>query len=127
MSTNTISHSEPQSYTESTPAIIEACCSALDAKKAENIRALYLGENSSLTDYYIIAIGNSPPHLKALSESIKLALKEANWETIQLDAQADSGWIVIDAFDFMVHLFTQEQYDYYRLEDLWKDSKVIVS
>ena len=97
------------------------------AKKAADIRILYLGEKSSLTDYYVIATGLSPPHLKALYQAVQETLKNSGFSVIGAEARQESGWIIIDASDCVVHLFTQEQRDYYQLEALWKDAEMLTA
>jgi ribosome-associated protein len=104
---------------------IEACCQALDDTKADNILVLYLGEKSSITDYYIIASGMSKPHLKALSRTVDELLDEREVEPLIIDSVQNSGWVIVDAFDFMVHIFIPEQREYYNLESLWKDAEII--
>ncbi len=106
----------------SIPETLTNCCQALEDKQAKAIRILYLGAKSSLTDYYLIATGNSLPHLKALSQAVKVSLHQDKIMLNGLDNRLESGWLVIDAYSFMVHLFTQEQRDYYDLENLWKDA-----
>ena len=102
---------------------VKACCKALEDKKAENLKVIYLGEKSSISDYFIIATGNSPPHLKALRVTIEDALDDLCVDIIGMDAEPRSGWMVVDAYDFMVHLFLPEVRDFYRLESLWKDAR----
>ena len=104
---------------------IRVCCVALDDRMAEDLKVLYLGERSSITDYLIIASGNSDPHLKALRAALEGALKELKLRPIGLDADPASGWLVVDAFDFMVHLFLPEKRDFYHLESLWKDADYV--
>ena len=104
---------------------IEACCQALDDTKADNILVLYLGEKSSITDYYIIASGMSKPHLKALSRTVNEILDAREVEPLIIDSKPNSGWVVVDAFDFMVHIFIPEQREYYNLESLWKDAEIV--
>jgi ribosome-associated protein len=107
------------------PAILQSCIDALDAKKAESIRILYVGEVSSITDYFIIATGTSNPHLKALSKAVIEVLDKADEEAVASGVGDQSGWVVVDAFSFMVHLFTEETRAYYNLEGLWKDGALI--
>ena len=102
---------------------VKACCRALEDKKAENVKVLYLGEKSSITDYFIIATGNSHPHLKAMRAALEEALENLHVDIFGIDAEPRSGWLVVDAYDFMVHLFIPEMRDNYRLESLWKDAE----
>ena len=101
---------------------IRCAIEALEDKKAENIRVLNVSEKSSITDYLVIATGTSDPHIKAMKGALDQALKAAGVKLIGEDREIGSGWIVVDAFDFMVHLQTAEMRDFYRLDQLWRDA-----
>lgn len=89
------------------------------------MRVLQVGEISSITDYFIIATGTSNPHLKALSQTVADSLEASGQEAVITGAGDQSGWVVVDAFDFMVHIFTKEMRDFFNLEGLWKDGTLI--
>ena len=97
-------------------------CEALLDKKAEDLKLLYFGDKSSLTDCFVIATGTSDPHLKALRNNLESTLKKHNIEILSRDRFQPSGWLVLDAIDFVVHLFSKEQRENYALEHLWKDA-----
>jgi ribosome-associated protein len=97
-------------------------CNALLDKKAEDLTLLYFGEKSSLTDCFVIATGTSDPHLKALRDNLEKTLKENDIETLSRERFKPGGWLVLDAIDFVVHLFSREQRENYALEHLWKDA-----
>ena len=97
-------------------------CEALLDKKAMDLKLLYFGDTSPLTDCFIIATGTSDPHLKALRNNVEKALKENDIETLSKDRFQPGGWLVLDAIDFVVHLFSKEQRENYALENLWKDA-----
>ena len=99
-----------------------SCQSLLD-KKACNLKLLYFGEKSPLTDCFLIATGTSDPHLKALRNNLEVVLKENKIETLSKDRFHPGGWLILDAIDFVVHLFSKEQRDNYALEHLWKDAE----
>lgn len=101
---------------------LQVACQALLDKKAENLKLLYFGDKSPLTDCFIIATGTSDPHLKALRNNLEVILKENHIETLSKDRFQPGGWLVLDAIDFVVHLFSEEQRDNYALEQLWKDA-----
>ena len=94
----------------------------IDDKKGEAIRVLDVRETSSITDYMILATGTSNPHVKAIKAGLDKALSEAGVKLLGQDREVGSGWIVVDAFDFMIHLQTEEMRDLYRLDHLWRDS-----
>lgn len=104
---------------------IRCAVAAIEDKKGESIRVLDVRGKSSVTDYLILATGTSNPHLKAMKLALDKALKDAGIELLGEDRNIGSGWIVIDAFNFIVHLQTEEMRDFYRLEQLWKDAKIV--
>lgn len=99
------------------------CCHLLDEKKAACIRVLHVKPVSSITDYFILANGVAHPHLKSLCDALEENLKEQSIPVIGVEKESESGWAVIDAFDFMVHLFLPAQRDFYQLDALWKDAE----
>lgn len=107
------------------PESVQSCVYALDQKKADNLRVLYVGGVSSVTDYFIIATGTSNPHLKALSRAALEAIDQSGEEAMVAGQGDQSGWVVVDAYDFIVHLFTAETRAFFNLEGLWKDGTLI--
>lgn len=103
-------------------AELKCAVSAIEDKKGEALRILDVREKSSITDYLILVTGTSDAHLKALKGALDKALKAADVRLIGEDRTLSSGWLVVDAFDFMIHLQTEETRDFYRLDQLWKDA-----
>ena len=103
-------------------ALVKLCCLALDEKKAEDLRVMDVSEQSSITDFLVLATGNSAPHLRALRIEVEKALDTAKARIVGMEIPQDTGWMVIDAFDVMIHLFTADQREHYALENLWKDA-----
>ena len=114
--------SKPMPTTDSL-RLLQHCCQALDDKKAVELRVLDLAGKSSITNYLLIATATSAPHLKALRGAIESTLKEEKASLAGSEYGTDSGWLVVDAYEIMVHLFLPDQRDNYRLESLWKDAK----
>ena len=102
---------------------LRIACEALLDKKAEDLKLLYFGDKSPLTDCFIIATGTSDPHLKALRNNLEVVLKENKIETLSKDRFQPGGWLILDAIDFVIHLFSKEQRENYALEHLWKDAE----
>ena len=95
---------------------------ALDEKKAEDLRVLDVRDQSSITDYLVLATGTSDPHLRALRVELEKTLDGAGAVIVGIESVQGSGWTVFDAFEIMVHVFTAENRAKYRLELLWKDA-----
>jgi ribosome-associated protein len=102
--------------------LLQLIVQALDLKKAEDLRVLDVSKLSSITDYLILATGTSEPHLRALRIEVERILDEQKAKILGVDTTKSSGWTVVDAFEIMVHLFTPENRDKYRMELLWKDA-----
>lgn len=76
-------------------------------------------EISNLTDYCVIATGTSAPHLKALMSEVQHRVKLQGREA-RRSGLPESGWVVVDCFDAVAHLFAPEARAYYAIEKLWK-------
>lgn len=110
---------------QDTLKVVKECYEALEDKKAIDIKILKVAKQSSLTDYFVIATGTSEPHLRALRNAIERKLKDLKQINLNVDYEPNSGWAVIDGFDFMVHLFINEKRELYGLENLWNDAEVV--
>jgi len=113
---------KPARKANPTLLLLKSVVLALDAKKAEDLRVLDVSKQSSITDYLVLANGNSEPHLRALRIELEKVLDDQKVRILGMDTTRGSGWMVIDAFEVMVHLFTAENRDKYRMELLWKDA-----
>ncbi len=94
-------------------ALAKLCCGALDEKKAGDLRVLDVSQQSSITDYLVLATATSEPHLRALRVELEKTLDAAKVHIVGTETGADSGWIVVDAFDVMVHLFSADRRGHY--------------
>jgi ribosome-associated protein len=107
------------------PALLALICRALDEKKAADLRVLEVSAQSSITDFLVLATGTSEPHLRALRVELEKTLDAAGTKILGMDRGLESGWLVVDAFDVMIHVFTPENRKRYALENLWKDAEEI--
>ena len=84
---------------------------ALENAKGEDIKVYDVRGKSGITDFFVVATGAAAPHLKALIKALPKAYRTAG--------DPDSGWIVSDFVDVVVHVFSAEARAYYALEKLW--------
>ncbi len=106
-----------------TTTLLRNLITALEDKKAEHLVVLHVGAISNITDYLVLATGNSEPHLRALRIEAEKVLDAAKVKIAGMEQGGfGSGWTVVDAYQVMVHLFTSEQRGNYALEKLWKDA-----
>jgi ribosome-associated protein len=93
----------------------------LDEKKAENISVIDVSATNPLTTYFVIATVLSSTHAAALSDHIAKALKENNLPYNHFEGKGGvSKWILVDAYEVIVHLFTEEERGIYKLENMFK-------
>ncbi len=97
-------------------------CRALDEKKAADITVLDVSEQSSITDYLIVATATSLPHLRALRVELEKVIDASGTHIVGMETPEESGWLVIDTFEIMIHLFLAETRERYGLERLWRDA-----
>jgi ribosome-associated protein len=94
-------------------------------KKGINILALDIRGISTLTDYAVIAEGNVDRHVIGIAQGIIEALQEVGAPVVHSEGLQSGDWVVLDFFNVMVHLFMPGLREKYRLEDLWKEGRII--
>lgn len=104
---------------------IKIAVSALDSKKAEDIRVIKVGDITVIADYFIIADGTSTTQLKTLADEVEYQLKEAGLEPLRVQGTGQSNWIIIDYGDIVVHVFRKDMREFYNLERLWRDGEEV--
>lgn len=104
-------------------AIIEV----LDERKGEDILLLDLRGAASFTDAFVLCTGGSERTLRALADEVERRLRLASGRRpLHLEGNAASGWVLLDYGQVIVHLFSPRLRSYYRLEELWKEGKVLL-
>lgn len=98
-----------------------AAAKALDDKRGKDIVALKVDELTVITDYMVIATGLSAPQVKALSDNVEEELAKLDVFPKHREGTAEGRWIVLDFGDVMVHIFHEQEREYYQLERLWSD------
>ena len=81
---------------------------------------------ASFADYFVIASGQTVRQLEAMLESVDESLSPEGVRPQGHEGDADSGWVLLDYGDVIVHLFGQEERSYYDLEGLWHDATPVV-
>lgn len=95
----------------------------LEGEKAEDIAVYDMRGRSSVTDFNIAATGLSSPHLRALTSKVRAELKAAGVPGYRNSGDPESGWVVLDYIDVIVHAFSREARAYYDLDSLWEKAK----
>ena len=105
--------------------ICKAIVRSLDNHKAMDIRVIKVDELTSITDYFVIAEGNSSTHVKSLTDYVEVDMEKLELKPYRTEGYRGTTWILQDYGSVVVHVFQREAREYYNLEHLWKDGKEV--
>jgi ribosome-associated protein len=94
---------------------------ALD-KRAQALQVLDLAELSGIADYFVLCTGSSTTHVQTIAEAVEAALKAEGCRALHREGVAQSGWVLLDYGDIVVHVFLPETRTFYALDRLWGDA-----
>jgi len=103
-------------------AIALAAARAAAAKQAEDVAILDVHELIVITDYFVICSGRSQPQVKTIVEEIEKAVRRIGERPVRREGEAEARWVLLDYIDVVVHVFAEEEREYYDLERLWSDA-----
>lgn len=100
---------------------------AMDEKKAEDVRILDLRKvHVAPAEFFVIATGNVPSHVSALSDAVFETVKKATGlNPHKVEGYNNAEWILMDYFDVVVHIFQKDKRAFYRLDELWSDGEEV--
>ena len=98
--------------------ILNIVKTSLDDGKAEDVVVIDLEGKSSIANYMVVASGTSNRHVASLAENLQLKLKQGGHQSIA-EGMDKADWVLIDAFDVVVHIFRPEVREFYSLEKMW--------
>lgn len=107
--------------------IAKLAISALEDKKAEEIKTIDISEVSVIADYFIIANGSNRSQIQALSDHVEETLGKAGVPLRQIEGYQTANWVLLDFHDVIIHIFDRENRLFYDLERIWRDGKQIDS
>ncbi|MDP2726167.1 MAG: ribosome silencing factor [Dehalococcoidia bacterium] len=95
-------------------------------KQATDILMLDLRERCSFADYFVVCSAGSERQIKAILEEIDKALSKEGACLLRREGATESGWVLLDFGDIVVHVFSQELRDYYQIEEIWSGATPVV-
>ena len=101
----------------------------VEEKQATDIVLLDIREQTSIADYFVIATVDNERQAKAIEDELLVNLRtEQNIRPLGIEGVENrgGGWALLDYGDVIVHLFTEEARDHYKLEELWSKANVVV-
>lgn len=98
--------------------ILDIVKKSLDDGKADDIAVIDLAGKSSIASYMVVASGTSNRHVASLAENLQLKLKENGHQSMS-EGEEKADWVLVDAYDVIVHIFKPEVRAFYSLEKMW--------
>lgn len=98
---------------------------ALKEKKAVDLKIIDIQELTTIATYFIICSGTSTTHIKSLADEVEFKLKEKGIMPFRREGYNSARWILMDYGDIVVHIFHEEDREFYNLERLWQDGRAI--
>ena len=106
--------------------LAQICVQVCQEKKAEDIILFDVQGKTILADYFIVCSGNSRPHIRALAEHLRTAMREQGLRPRGMDGiPGSSQWVVLDYGVIIIHILDTAAREFYRLEELWDDRKIV--
>jgi ribosome-associated protein len=102
--------------------LVSKAARAAADKKAKDPVVLDVSELLVITDYFLICSGTSDRQVRTIAEEVETKLRESGSRPLRREGAAEGRWVLLDYGDFVVHVFVEEDREYYELERLWKDA-----
>ena len=99
---------------------------AASDKQADDIVMLDMRELCTFADYFVVCSGGSERQVKAIADAIAETMSKEGAECYRSEGGVDSGWLLMDYGDVIIHIFDSAQREYYKLEKLWSKATPLV-
>lgn len=116
---------EPRRKTTRLPHQVKLAIAAAEDKKAEEIAVLDLRKADGFTDFFVICSGTNSRQIRAIADGVIEALRLEDVRPAHVEGYDRSEWILLDYFDFVVHIFAPETRLFYGLERLWGNAEAV--
>jgi ribosome-associated protein len=107
------------------PAQVASAIAAAEDKKALDVAVLDLRKTGGFTDYFVICSAGNPRQIRAIADNVLETLAAEGVKPAHVEGYDRSEWVLLDYFDFVVHIFTQDTRMFYGLERLWGNAERI--
>ncbi|WHX47808.1 ribosome silencing factor [Paenibacillus woosongensis] len=105
--------------------LLDLAVKAVDEKKAMDVVALDLQGISLIADYFVICHGNSDVQVQSIATEVRNKAQEAGVNIRGIEGMDSARWVLMDLGDVIVHIFHRDEREFYNIERLWSDAKVV--
>jgi ribosome-associated protein len=118
-----MARTEKRRKTQGVPPQVASAIAAAEDKQAADISVLDLRKASGFTDYFVICSGQNARQIRAIADAVTDALASQGAKPAHVEGYERSEWVLLDYFDFIVHIFAPETRVFYSLERLWGNAE----
>jgi ribosome-associated protein len=93
---------------------------ALDAKKALDVVTLEVSRQTQMMDFLVVCTGTSNIHIRSLADGVIETMKEHGYKGVRAEGYNEARWVLLDYGDVVLHIFGEDDREFYRLEEFWK-------
>ena len=111
--------------TKDSKEMAKIAVSALEEKKAKDLKLLDISDVSVLADYFIIASGSNYNQVQAMADEVEEKLGQAGYTPRQVEGYQTANWILMDYQDIIIHIFDEENRLFYDQERIWRDGNLV--
>lgn len=105
---------------------VKVAYKALDDKMGIDIKVIDISSLSPIADYFVIANASNSSQLRAMADAVEEELhKQCNVQKTHSDGIQTKSWILLDFNDIVVHLFNEEDREFYNIERIWADAEIV--
>lgn len=94
-------------------------------EQALDLVILDVNEKTIIADYFVICSGRNLAQIRSIAEHVEQALEQQGIKVLRRDGYQEGKWVVLDYGSTILHIFRQEERDYYKLENLWADARKV--
>ena len=105
--------------------MLKTAYKALDDKKAYDIKILDIKKISSIADYMVIADGTNKNQVQAMCDAVTEEMGKVGFLSKSIEGYSEGGWILLDYYDIIIHIFSDEARRFYDIERIWSDGKYV--
>lgn len=105
--------------------MLKTAYKALDDKKAYDIKILDIKKISSIAEYMVIADGTNKNQVQAMCDAVTEEMGKAGFLSKSIEGYSEGGWILLDYYDIIIHIFSDEARRFYDIERIWSDGKYV--
>ena len=98
---------------------------AIDAKFGREIQVLDVRELTTLTEYFVIATGGSVSNIQSICDHVEDEMAKQGARQLNKEGYSNAEWVLLSYDDVIVHIFKAETREFYKLEHIWKDAKIV--